>query len=1388
MRNLKKILALALALVMSMSLMATANAFTDDDSITDTYETAVTVLSGLKVFQGYDDGTFQPKGAITRAEVAAIIYRIVTGDVADTQVGIYADYNKFDDVASTSWYAGYVNFCANAEYIKGYDARTFGPNDPVTGYQALAMILRALGYDKNGEFTGTNWTIQTAAVGEQRGITKNITAGTLGVPATREVVAEILFRAILVPTVNYTPAFGYTIGDTSLGYKTFGLEEITGVVVANEYADLYSDSPMKAGRTELDVDGESYVIDYSTTLEDIGEAHAAYITGSTVLTIEKTGNTVFETGAATDIGKDSDFEDVTSLERDKDTTEEFLNFGQDGKWTCEYMLTYGYDNDLDENGNPAPHTERNVKAGREIDIDELRAVFSDNNGYVYLGTKNTDNSEDYSSTMSWNKFRNEYLENDYVENVDETENGEWLKVIDNDGDGVADYVLKTEFAMSVIERIAKDNTYYLADLANDDAVSFDDEVEIDGADIVTEDELAADDVVIYTLIDGKYYMSIAEMVTETVDRKGINSKTETMTCNGTEYVQSHIGYTDRTTYYSDVTDAHTEVTYDLYLDHFGYVRLFIESDYSAFMLLTDGYYETDRRDEAFKAMYWNVEASEETLIDVVDDDDNFISNDQRGDEETWGNLWGADVTYSLNNYIRPNTFASNIAGYSETDDGYDLKSVEDSAERMNYTVQAFEVDGLKDKSLNAYDSGYDIQTTSDTQYYLVIRSADNRTASGWNVDDVITWTGYANAPDEAKLVDGAVGYAVTHASKASSTYTVADVVVFETTAYADRNTYFVYNPNNYLDFINRDRVEFVWGVGYDEEGAISNENQLLVEDDDDVVVNNGLIEFYEIFDNETVNYIGDTTGEYAEYNIYAGWARTSWDVEGRNYVRVSVAGVADDMYVYDDAPVYRVTFDVDDGYDVAELNRDKVSVGNLMILFTDSDKNVEYAINVSASLYEKLVITPVLDLWTAIRDDAFTVDELTFYGAVDADGDHSITLTYAEAAANPTGLYAGGRDILSITSGGSSVTIPTTPVKSTSDVVYTVVTEDKTGREEVWTLTVEAARSDAKLYKDILDSDDSATAGDEATSALLNMPAEKYTIQEYIDQFRADEGATVTWNFTTNADVAAGKDEPTFSFTGMTATGVPAGVTTDEIAWVEVTVTAEDGTTKTPYKNEAVSDIEALAAAKANAIEAVKDAIWAGAQAQAATDGVTGLTKEAVLADNSVELTSLAGSHGTGYETVAAALETWTAYIDSLTTATAINGWVTASVEPAGSLVYQVGVAYVTQLQADDAAGAAAAMTAAVTAVNTKTLDAATVTTPTIEAVKAAIKAAVAEAINNEDITINLAVEGTNFPTVLTNNTAGTWEITSCEVTLELEGTSDGWARLNVNVPYNFFA
>jgi len=215
MRNLKKILALVLALVMSMSLMATANAFTDDASIEADYEEAVKVLAGIGVYKGYEnaDGTFafNPKATITREEVAAIMYRIASGDVTDKQNALYVEGADFTDVKATAWSAGYIGYCANGGIIIGNGDGTFGPKAQVTGYQVLAMALRAVGYDKNGEFSGADWAKNVATTAEKLNILKNV-PGTvqLSKPATRELVAELIFQTIAtVDMVEYTPAFGY---------------------------------------------------------------------------------------------------------------------------------------------------------------------------------------------------------------------------------------------------------------------------------------------------------------------------------------------------------------------------------------------------------------------------------------------------------------------------------------------------------------------------------------------------------------------------------------------------------------------------------------------------------------------------------------------------------------------------------------------------------------------------------------------------------------------------------------------------------------------------------------------------------------------------------------------------------------------------------------------------------------------------------------------------------------------------------------------------------------------------------------------------------------------------------------------------------------------------
>jgi len=258
MRNLKKFLALVLAMMMTLSLMVTVNAknveFEDGESVNEAFIDDLTVLAGMGVIRGQSTDKFAPLSTVTRAEMAAIVYRLSTGDAdADPEYkdksDMYAGYGDFTDVTESNWFSGYVGYCANAGIIIGYPDGTFGPNKPVTGYEALVMLLRAMGYDQPNEFSGKDWRQHAASIATQRGMLAKVNTtsyrGTLMNGAAREVIAEIAFQAATKAQVEWTAAFGYQTapvngvltGDTvfkSLGERWFGLTKTTSIILGNQ--------------------------------------------------------------------------------------------------------------------------------------------------------------------------------------------------------------------------------------------------------------------------------------------------------------------------------------------------------------------------------------------------------------------------------------------------------------------------------------------------------------------------------------------------------------------------------------------------------------------------------------------------------------------------------------------------------------------------------------------------------------------------------------------------------------------------------------------------------------------------------------------------------------------------------------------------------------------------------------------------------------------------------------------------------------------------------------------------------------------------------------------------------------------------------------------------
>ena len=536
MRNLKRALSLALAAIMLIGMMVVSASaagfddFSDKDEIVN--KDAVSMLTILGVINGKEDGSFfDPAGNVTRAEMAKMIATVLNQG-ADVD-GLYVGMNTGLTDVKGHWAESYINYCYSLGIIAGRGNGKFDPAATVTGNEAAKMLLVAAGYDAQLEgLTGADWAIKTASLASTLGIFDNLSVATSD-PLTRDNAALLIYNALDIEMIQKYEngyAIAFTDHRTLLSAK-YGVYKIEGVVVSNEEAALNntdSDFASAKGKTTMEnvkvyasttsntTTGEyeevkgQVVFNVSTTADMLGKTVTMYAKKTTVLS----NSTVL--GVYLD-----DASNVVKTTADtQDTMKDFLKgTGLSTDKDTAYYVNYGV---MDSEADATEALGFDAKTGR----------FTNVNGKT-----------------------NAY--------------GVEMTAIDNDGDGIVEYVLYLQETLTQV--IAKSDSKETTTLN-----AFNKNKAIDNENIVTDANLSEGDLVLVASYGGKYHVSTPNVVTGQMESySSSKTKEQTITVGGTEYHPSYILFAADAadnTYEFNVLDCGTkdgvdfDIDYDFILD------------------------------------------------------------------------------------------------------------------------------------------------------------------------------------------------------------------------------------------------------------------------------------------------------------------------------------------------------------------------------------------------------------------------------------------------------------------------------------------------------------------------------------------------------------------------------------------------------------------------------------------------------------------------------------------------------------------------------------------------------------------------------------------------------------------------------------------------------
>ena len=133
----KRLISLLSAAALMLALSLPALAAYPDIPENAWYKDAAAYVSNQGIMTGTARDRFDPDSTVTRAQLAQILYAME--NKPESKAG------SFSDVPDGAWFADAVNWASGSRLVAGYGDGRFGPNDPVTREQLIAVLYQYAG-------------------------------------------------------------------------------------------------------------------------------------------------------------------------------------------------------------------------------------------------------------------------------------------------------------------------------------------------------------------------------------------------------------------------------------------------------------------------------------------------------------------------------------------------------------------------------------------------------------------------------------------------------------------------------------------------------------------------------------------------------------------------------------------------------------------------------------------------------------------------------------------------------------------------------------------------------------------------------------------------------------------------------------------------------------------------------------------------------------------------------------------------------------------------------------------------------------------------------------------------------------------------------------------